>query len=967
MSSATLNRPSGAMPNAVRTTTQFGDFPSATARTNGDDKTSQSSTLGQKFGSNSAWQSSGGIWGNAIGSGLLNGKREPSRSRGKASHECISQSSAPILTHFPALDEDALDGRSGSGALAASSEADLPWSSRTNGPWNIDKTSPTTLSTSQSGSTSPVRHRGSNTSIPSLNFAESQQTSPFLTTSRPTIGQGPGIPSRGQQKSALDPASGPFKYPYSNGAGFTLYNDDKENKFFGRDAFDVDSGNRNFGLDQRSATGSSFRSVQGSSHRDASLPSSRQSDTNPNGSAGSFFPNGYAGFGHSASNSLQFQRPSDAGRNASISSIQNNRNFPSQVQELDSSLASMQLQDKTASTKYIDPTTGDLAKTQLSDQQQYSTQSQLDSPSNIWDSSGPKTNANYLSDPYAGSFNSQLNFKAAQMNDRDSVSPHTSFRSNTSSSKFHADAGVSALDLERAYALRSPIAPDLERILQRQQFPAQHQQFFQPPMMYPGQYGGQYGPPSYDYPSQQQNYRSGSGQFGFQIPLAGYGPVISVPRGPARDQDVGHGVRSALLEEFRSNAKSNKRYELKDIYNHVVEFSGDQHGSRFIQQKLEGANSDEKDQIFREIQPNALQLMTDVFGNYVIQKMFEHGSQVQKRVLAEHMRNHVHELSVQMYGCRVVQKALEHVLADQQAELVKELQPGVLACVKDQNGNHVIQKAIERVPTEHIQFIIEAFKGQVHVLATHPYGCRVIQRMLEYCSDRDQAAILEELFACASMLITDQYGNYVTQHVIAHGRREDRDKIIKIVTAQLLTLSKHKFASNVVEKSIQCGTDEQRHAIVANLTALHSDGSSPLQLMMKDQYGNYVIQKLLGILKGAEREQLIEDIKPQLLALKKFNFGKQIAAIEKLIYTGPQMTRPALDQQSPKMRLTPSLPGSSTLPIDIGSSVATPMLTTEQNSPQSSSLPSTNASTCEVPTQIKTTLEGDMGSLEVKI
>ena len=96
---------------------------------------------------------------------------------------------------------------------------------------------------------------------------------------------------------------------------------------------------------------------------------------------------------------------------------------------------------------------------------------------------------------------------------------------------------------------------------------------------------------------------------------------------------------------------------LKDIYNYIVEFSGDQHGSRFIQQKLETANSDEKDQVFRELYPNAIQLMTDVFGNYVIQKFFEHGNQSQKKVLANQMRTHILTLSTQMYGCRVVQKA----------------------------------------------------------------------------------------------------------------------------------------------------------------------------------------------------------------------------------------------------------------------------------------------------------------------
>jgi mRNA-binding protein PUF3 len=117
--------------------------------------------------------------------------------------------------------------------------------------------------------------------------------------------------------------------------------------------------------------------------------------------------------------------------------------------------------------------------------------------------------------------------------------------------------------------------------------------------------------------------------------------------------------------------------------------------------------------------------------------------------------------------------------------------------------------------------------------------------MLEYCSEKDQAAVLEELHVCASMLITDQYGNYVMQHVIEHGKLEDRAKIIRIVTSQLLALSKHKFASNVVEKTIQFGSDEQRRAIVAELTATPNDGSSPLQLMMKDQYGNYVIRKSL--------------------------------------------------------------------------------------------------------------------------
>ncbi|GAB1197392.1 hypothetical protein APSETT444_006685 [Aspergillus pseudonomiae] len=378
------------------------------------------------------------------------------------------------------------------------------------------------------------------------------------------------------------------------------------------------------------------------------------------------------------------------------------------------------------------------------------------------------------------------------------------------------------------------------------------------------------------YPGTAMNALSGF------YPVAQLGAAALATRGH-RDHDPSQTVRSPVLEEFRANSKGNKRYELKDIYNHIVEFSGDQHGSRFIQQKLETANSDEKEQVFREIQGDSLQLMTDVFGNYVVQKLFEHGNQTQKKILANQMKGHILALSTQMYGCRVVQKALEHILTDQQASMVKELEHHVLRCVRDQNGNHVIQKAIERVPSEHVQFVINAFIGQVEKLATHPYGCRVIQRMLEHCKEEDREAILAELHVCTAKLIPDQFGNYVIQHVIENGEDKDRSRMVTIVVSNLLTYSKHKFASNVVEKSLEFGLESQRHQIISMLTSTDDNGENPLLGLIRDQFGNYVIQKVLGQLKGAEREALVEEIKPLLSQLKKYSYGKQIAAIEKLV------------------------------------------------------------------------------------
>ncbi|ORX55084.1 ARM repeat-containing protein [Hesseltinella vesiculosa] len=354
------------------------------------------------------------------------------------------------------------------------------------------------------------------------------------------------------------------------------------------------------------------------------------------------------------------------------------------------------------------------------------------------------------------------------------------------------------------------------------------------------------------------------------------------PHHTPTSQDLALNIRSPLLEEFRNS--KNKKYELKDIANHIVEFSGDQHGSRFIQQKLETANSEEKQMVFEEVLPNALQLMTDVFGNYVLQKFFEHGNQMQKTILAKQMEGHVISLSLQMYGCRVVQKALEHVLTEQQAKLVSELDGCVLKCIKDQNGNHVIQKAIERVPAQHIQFIIDAFNNQVYNLATHPYGCRVIQRMFEHCTEMQTGPLLDELHRCTSQLVQDQYGNYVIQHILERGRPVDKAIVINKIRGQVLQLSKHKFASNVVEKCVDYGSKRDRQLLIDEVLQNRPDGSYPLVSMMKDQYANYVVQKMLDVVDDDQRDLLVEKIRPHLQSLKKYTYGKHlIQKVEKLL------------------------------------------------------------------------------------
>lgn len=366
---------------------------------------------------------------------------------------------------------------------------------------------------------------------------------------------------------------------------------------------------------------------------------------------------------------------------------------------------------------------------------------------------------------------------------------------------------------------------------------------------------------------------------------------------PQRQQSKNQGPqRSPLLEEFRMNS-ANKNYTFDDIFGYVLEFCKDQHGSRFIQHELSIAAPSQREVVFNEIRDHAIELSDDVFGNYVIQKFFEYGSKTQRDVLVSQFKGKMRKLSMQMYACRVIQKALEFVEPQQRIALVNELSSCVLVMIKDQNGNHVIQKAIERIPMVKLPYILESLDGQIYHLSTHSYGCRVVQRLLEFGSEKDQLRILGELKEFIPYLVQDQYGNYVIQHILQQNdnnsfpeMRATKQVIVDTVSQNVVELSKHKFASNVVEKAVIYGSPAQKALIMSKIvpqSELHAkdlEDSAPMILMMRDQFANYVVQKLVGVAEGQDKRLIVTAIRAYLDKLNKSDSmgNRHLASVEKL-------------------------------------------------------------------------------------
>ena len=170
-----------------------------------------------------------------------------------------------------------------------------------------------------------------------------------------------------------------------------------------------------------------------------------------------------------------------------------------------------------------------------------------------------------------------------------------------------------------------------------------------------------------------------------------------------------------------------------------------------------------------------------------------------------------------------------------------------------------------------------------------------MQRLLEHTGDAHRLGILNEIMRAVDELCKNSYGNYVVQHVLIHGQAEHRAAIVRSVKGRLLQLSKHKFASNVVEKCFGHASKHDRDALIDEVlgkpdasAAVVVESNSVLIGMVKDQFGNYVIQRLIDVLDDEQMANMLQRIRRYVPSLRKIPYGRHILAkIEKL--TGQQL------------------------------------------------------------------------------
>ncbi|KAJ2382888.1 hypothetical protein GGI23_007269, partial [Coemansia sp. RSA 2559] len=229
-------------------------------------------------------------------------------------------------------------------------------------------------------------------------------------------------------------------------------------------------------------------------------------------------------------------------------------------------------------------------------------------------------------------------------------------------------------------------------------------------------------------------------------------------------------------------------------------------------------------------------------------------------------------ISLNMHGTRAVQKMIESLSCQEQIDaIVNALKDSVVMLIRDLNGNHVIQKCLGRLSSKNNQFIYDSVARSCTDVATHRHGCCVFQRCIDYSSVGQKGQLVDVIITQALTLVQDPFGNYVVQYVLDLGVPEYSEPVIRMFVNHICGLSVQKFSSNVMEKCIRIASPATRKMLITPLMQRER-----LDMLMRDSYGNYVVQTALDFADSQVRAELIEAIIPLLPLIRHTAYGKRI-------------------------------------------------------------------------------------------
>ena len=321
-----------------------------------------------------------------------------------------------------------------------------------------------------------------------------------------------------------------------------------------------------------------------------------------------------------------------------------------------------------------------------------------------------------------------------------------------------------------------------------------------------------------------------------------------------------------LLYELNSALTKNEKIDYF-IYNKLkgnfVNIIKTHRGSRIFQNYLKNTHSDIIHQIFTEINLSLIELIIDPYANYFCKRFFNFLNQKDRIDFLLSINNSLIKLSINNIGTYPIQGIIEQLISKNEKKIIiNSIKDYINELCYDTYGTHVLEKIISCFEEEFTGFIFDFVENNFLNLANHINGICIVKKILSLTHKKDIHKKLKKIInENALTLIQHIYGNYVIQIVIETWDLNDILEILSNFKNKYTMLSMSKYSSNVVEKCIE------KNQIILKEYINEICDNGKIAEIMKNNFGNYVIQKALKLSLGIDKKKLSEEVEKNIFKL----------------------------------------------------------------------------------------------------
>ena len=297
-------------------------------------------------------------------------------------------------------------------------------------------------------------------------------------------------------------------------------------------------------------------------------------------------------------------------------------------------------------------------------------------------------------------------------------------------------------------------------------------------------------------------------------------------------------------------------------------------GSKIFQKYLNATHSDEIFHlIFIEISPSLEELFLDPYANYFCKKFFTYLNQKDRIDFLKRIEKSLIKISSDCIGTYPIQTIIENLITkNEKMIIITSIKDRFKELIYDTNGCHVIEKILLYFEDVYTNFIYSYIFEHFMNLANNNNGICIIKKIMTINNKKKLHEKIKNIIKeNALYLIQQQYGNFVIQIVIESW--SDYKDIIILFKGYFFKLSLEKYASNVIERCIE--KDEE---ILNNYIDEIID-SNCLYCIMKSNYGNYVVQKVIKLAKGQCKNKFVYNAAKDINKLNEYKIAQKWKSI----------------------------------------------------------------------------------------